>query len=93
MKEKLNKALGKFKTFWAGLTKKIKILLCAGLGAILIGAVILTVVLNSSDGWVVLFPGMTTDESAEVYLELENMQVETRINSDHEIEVKEEQRL
>ena len=91
MKEKLNKALGKFKAFWGGLTKKIKILLCAGLGAILIGAVILTVVLNSSDGWVVLFPGMTTDESAEVYLELENMQVETRINSDHEIEVKEEQ--
>lgn len=92
MKEKAKKVLDKVKGFWGGLTKKVRIILCAGLGVLVVGAVILTVVLNtSSNGWLVLFPGMTSDEASEVYLELENMEVETRINSKGEIEVKEEE--
>ena len=74
MKEKIKPILDKIKGFWNGLTKTIKILLIAGGSVIVIGAVVLTIVLNkNADKWVVLFPDMSTEEASEVYLELENM--------------------
>ena len=92
MKEKIKPILDKIKGFWNGLTKTIKILLIAGVSVIVIGAVVLTIVLNkNADKWVVLFPDMSTEEASEVYLELENMEVETKINSKGEIEVKKEE--
>lgn len=91
MKDKIKNIWEKIKSVWKGLSKKIKIIIISGAGAILIAAIVFTVVLNSSDGWIVLFPGMTNEESTEVYLELQNMGVETKLNSNGEIEVPEDQ--
>lgn len=90
MKEKLKKLWDKTKTFWGGLAKKVKVLIIAAAAVIIVGAIVLTMVLNKPDGWIVLFPDMTSDESAEVYRELQAMDVETKLNSDGEIEVREE---
>lgn len=91
MKEKIKPVLDKLKAFWGGMSKKLRILLIAGLSVIVIGAVVLTVVLNaSSKKWIVLFPDMSTEEASEVYLELDNMGVEKKVNSKGEIEVKRE---
>lgn len=92
MNEKIKPVLDKAKAFWGGLTKKVRILLIVGLSVILVGAIALTVALNiQSNKWLVLFPGMSTEEASEVYLELQNMEVETKINSRGEIEVKKEE--
>ena len=91
MNEKVKNTGIKLKTFWTGLAKKIKLLIIGGASAILILAIVLTVALNKSDGWLVLFPGMTTEESTEVYLELQNMGVQTQIDSKGQIRVKEEE--
>ncbi len=91
MKEKLKKLWDKTKAFWGGLTKKVKVLIIAAAAVIVVGAVITTVLLNKPDGWIVLFPDMTSDESVEVYRELQNMNVDTRMSSDGEIEVREEE--
>lgn len=90
MKEKFKSVLGKFKSLWGGLTKVAKIVICAALATILIGSVVLTVFLNrkSSSDWIVLFPDMSQEESTEVYLQLQSRDVETKINSDGEIEVR-----
>lgn len=90
MKEKFKSAFGKLKTLWSGLTKIAKIIICATLIVVLVGSVVLTVFLNkkSSSDWIVLFPDMSEEETTEVYLELQNKNVETKMNSDGEIEVK-----
>ncbi len=90
MKEKLKSVLEKLKTLWKGLTKIAKIVICAALAVILIGSIVLTVYLNkkSSSDWIVLFPDMSQEESTEVYLELQNRNVETKMTKDGEIEVK-----
>lgn len=90
MKEKLKKLWDKIKTIWSGFSKVLKIAIIAVLVALIAGSVILTVVLNKSNGsdYIVLFPGMSSEESTEVYMELQNKGVETKINSDGEIEVK-----
>lgn len=92
MKEKLKEFWEKIKTFWGGLAKKVKIIIVAVFAALVVAAIIITVALNkSSDGYIVLFPDMTSEEATEVYLELQNKNVNTRINSEGEIEVPESQ--
>ncbi|MGN1480970.1 flagellar basal-body MS-ring/collar protein FliF [Porcipelethomonas sp.] len=90
MKEKFKKIWEKIKTLWSGFTKVVKIAIIVGLVVIIGGSVGLTIFLNRSNDsdWIVLFPGMSNEESTEVYLELQNKGVETKINSDGEIEVK-----
>ncbi len=93
MKEKFVKFFENIKSAWQKLAKKTKILLIVIISVLIIGAIVLTVVLNSSkkNDYIVLFPDMTSEESTEVYLELQNMNVETQINKDGEIEVPREQ--
>ncbi len=90
MKEKFKGILDKLKAFWKGLTKVVKILIVAGAAVIIIGAIVLTVVLNSSseDEFIVLFPGMSDEETSQVYAELRNEGVEVEINSEGEVEVR-----
>lgn len=90
MKEKFKGILDKLKTFWKGLTKIVKILIIAGAAVIIIGAIVLTVVLNSSsdDDFIVLFPGMSDEETTQVYTELKGEGVEVEINSEGELEVR-----
>ena len=91
MNEKLKKAGEKVKSVWGGLTKRLRILIISVAAVLLVGTIALTVLLNGSNGWLVLFPGMSQEEATQVYLELQNMSVETRINSKGEIEVREDQ--
>ncbi len=92
MKEKFLKFFNGVKEAWQKLTKKVKILLVTIISVLLIGAIVLTVVLNSSkDDYIVLFPDMTSSEATEVYLELQNMGVDTKMNENNEIEVPAEQ--
>lgn len=90
MKEKFKSVSDKLKNVWGGLTKVAKIVICAALGVILVGSIVLTIFLNrkSSSDWIVLFPNMSQEESTEVYLQLQNKNVQTKINSKGEIEVK-----
>lgn len=90
MKEKFKGILEKLKTFWKGLTKVVKIAIIAGTSVLIVGAIILTIVLNSSsdDEYIVLFPGMSDEETSQVYAELKNEGVEVKVNSDGELEVK-----
>ena len=93
MKEKFKKLWEKVKTLWSGFTKTIKIVIIVAAAVIIAGSVGLTIFLNhsGSSDWIVLFPGMSNEESTEVYLELQNKGVETKINSGGEIEVKKDQ--
>lgn len=90
MKEKFKALIEKFKTLWGGLAKVARIVIAVALVVVIVGSIVLTVFLNkkSSSDWIVLFPDMSQEESTEVYLELKNREVETKINSDGEIEVK-----
>lgn len=93
MKEKFKGIWEKIKGFWKGLTKVLQVVILAGLAVLIIGAIVLTVALNSSDEdeFIVLFPDMTTEESAQVYQELQAQGVETELNSDGEIMVRRNQ--
>lgn len=92
MKEKLKQIGEKIKAFWGGLSKAVRIILISVGAAVLVGAIVLTVILNTaSNGWIVLFPDMSSEESTAVYLELQNMGVETQLTSSGEIQVREEQ--
>ncbi len=93
MKEKFKSFLEKSKTLWGGLTKIAKIVICSALGVFLIGAIVLTVFLNSSteEEWIVLFPDMSQEESMEVLTVLKNRGVETQMNEDSEIQVRPEE--
>lgn len=93
MKDKLKNILEKIKTFWKGLTKVLKIVIIAVAIAIVIGAIALTVILNNSgdNDFIVLFPGMSTDEATSVYAELQIQGVETKMDSNGEIYVRRSQ--
>ena len=93
MKEKFKNIWEKVKSFWKGLTKTIRIVIIAAAAVLILGAVILTIVLNSSgeDSFIVLFPNMSTEEAAEVYQQLKAQDVETELNSDGEIMVRRDQ--
>lgn len=90
MKEKFAKFWDNIKKAWQKLTKRVKIIIVSAAAILLIAAIAVTVALNASSSkndYIVLFPNMTSDESTEVYLELQNMGVETVINKNGEIEV------
>ncbi len=92
MKDTLKQFGDKFKAFWGGLGKGVKRLIIGALIVLVVGALVAAIAINvAKAGWLVLFPDMSTEESAEVYKELQEMNVETRINSDGEIEVREEE--
>lgn len=93
MKEKFSKFLDNIKQAWQKLTKRVKIIIVSAAAVILIAAIVITAVLNvrAKNDYIVLFPDMTADESTEVYLELQNMGVDTLMNKNGEIEVPAEQ--
>lgn len=87
IKNKLKEFLDKLKVFWGKFSKKMKILIISIMAVLIIGAVAITLLLNKSDGYIVLFPGMSSSETTEVYLELMSKNVTARINPKGEIEV------
>lgn len=92
MNERL-KAIGtRLKEWWGGLSKAIRRLLIISAVLIVGAAIGLTIFLNSrNNGYVTLFPEMSSEETAEVYQYLQNENVEVIINGDGQLMVKEEQ--
>ena len=88
LKAKLKQLLDKFKAWWKKLTAATKKLIIISVSVILILAIALTVYLNvAANRYIVLFEGMSEEESTQVYLELKNMGVDTKIDSSGQIQV------
>lgn len=88
LKDKMGQLLGKLKAWWGKLATLTKRMIVIAASVILVAAIVLTVYLNAAaNRYIVLFEGMSEEESTQVYLELKNMGVDTRVNSGGEIEV------
>lgn len=78
----LKNSVGKLKERWKSQSGKTKKLVAAIGGGILCTAVLMAVVVGNSTGkYKVLFPGMSDTESVEVYAALQDMGVDSRIDS------------
>ena len=58
MKEKLKAFWEKFKKKWSSISKKLRIIIVSSLVLVITIAIIMTIVLNGSNGYIVLFPNM-----------------------------------
>lgn len=92
MGEKLKNIFAKIKEWWGKLSKAVKRMIIISGSLLIAAAVGLTIWMNTrGNGYIVLFPGMSTDESTEVYKYLQSENVPTEINSQGEIMVPESQ--
>ena len=86
MKLDFKSTIDKLREFWSGLAKKTKYLLLAAAGGVLALIVLVTVLLNiSKGGYRVIFPGMSNEESTQVYATLQEMNVQPQINEKGQI--------
>lgn len=92
MKEQLKDVLQKAKEFWDQQSdKRKKLFMVAGAG-VLLAAVVITVVLNvKKNEYKVLYPKLSSSETAQVSAALQEMAVPARVNADGEIMVPAEQ--
>lgn len=92
LKKMFQDLLLKFKDFWSKLTKQSRILLLSAVGGALVLIVLATVLLNvSSGGYRVIFPGMSSEEAAQVYATLQEMNVQPQIDGRGQVLVPKEQ--
>ena len=84
IQERIKELLTKFKAFWDKFSKKTQRIIIIAAVAVLIGAVALAAALNHKD-YVVLFSGVTTDESTEILSKLSDLQVEYKHNANGDI--------
>lgn len=88
MKEHLNKLIASAKAFWDSRTSTQKKLIGFGGGGAFALIVAVTVFLNfSSNGYKVLYPGLSSQETAEVYATLQELEVTPQINAKGEVMV------
>ncbi len=85
VKEKLNADqlnMGKLKESWQGLSEKSKKIVLGVCGGTIAAALLLTVYLSvSKNQYKVLFPGMSNEESTQVYAMLQEMNAQPEIDS------------
>ena len=79
VKEQVTKVKKTFTTFWDSQSKTRRIVYISALAAILLIAVIVTVVLNKKD-YVVLYEGLETTEAAEMVALIEEMGYEAELS-------------
>lgn len=92
MNEKVKGVLDKIKDWWGKLSSGIKKLIIISIALVIAAAVGVTIWLNAvGNKYIVLFPGMSAEESTEVYNYLQSQNVPTQMNSNGEIMVPEEQ--
>lgn len=78
--------------YWQKQTPKHKKIFVGVGSLVVIIAIVLTIVLNASKGkFEVLYPGVTSNESAEVYATLQSKGVEAKLNGSGEVMVPKEQ--
>lgn len=86
--EQLKTMLVKLKDFWSKLSTKLKIIIVGGAAVILVGAIVITAVMNANaDKFSVLFSGITTSEATEVYALLQEQGVDARMNNAGQVTV------
>lgn len=90
MAEQFKKIWKSITEFWGKLSSKTKKIAIGGTAAILVGAVILTIVLNNK-GYIPLFNGLDEKETAEVMKQLQENNVDYKYESDGTILIPEEQ--
>jgi len=72
----------RFKAFWTKLSKKTRILVISGGSLLLFLVILVTILINvGKSGMRVIFPGMSSDESAQVYATLQEMGVQPEIDN------------
>ena len=82
MKFDLKEFIEKAKAAWAKLSDKAKKIIIFGGSALLVLIILITVLLNVSKGdYRVLFPGMSDEESAQVYATLQEMNVQPQLDT------------
>ena len=75
MSEQLKNIWGNITEFWGKLSKKKKTVIIGGLVVLVIGALIITFILNNKD-YVVLFRNMDDAESVEVMQQLQENKID-----------------
>lgn len=92
MKVDFKKYLDKFKEFWKKLSAmNKKVIFAIGSGTLVLLIAIFAFIAISKNGYRVLFPGMTNEESTQVYATLQEMNVQPKIDSNGQIMVPQEQ--
>ncbi|MEM1485252.1 flagellar basal-body MS-ring/collar protein FliF [Oscillospiraceae bacterium PP1C4] len=92
MKEQLKEAFNNAKEYWNKQSKKKKGILVSLLAGIVCTAIIVTTFLNlSTGGYKVLYPGLSSTETAQVYATLQEMSVTPQINGNGEVMVPKDQ--
>ena len=93
MSEQLKNIWGNITEFWGKLSKKKKTVIIGGLVVLVIGALIITFILNNKD-YVVLFRNMDDAESVEVMQQLQENKIDYKFQTDGTILIpKEEESL
>lgn len=88
MKFDFKEILEKIKEFWGKLADKTKKLILAGLGAFLLLILLITILINVfKGGYQVIFPGMSNEESRQVYATLQEMGVQPKIDDQGQVQV------
>ncbi|MFZ2539026.1 MAG: flagellar basal-body MS-ring/collar protein FliF [Oscillospiraceae bacterium] len=92
MLDQIKGATTNINTYWKKQPSKNKKIFIGGVGLVLVVAIIITVALNfSANKFEVLYPGVTSNESAEVYASLQAKGVEAKLNASGEVLVPKEQ--
>lgn len=87
-KNQFQKMLESFQSHWEQLSKKNKMIIMTTAIALLIFAVVVAFLLNTSNGkYEVLYAGTSPEESAEIYTELKSRGVNAQISGNNEIMV------
>ena len=84
IQERIKEILEKLKEFFAKFSTRTKRILIIAAVAILIGAVVIAAVLNNKN-YVVLFSGVTSEESTEILSKLSELQVEYKSDTNGDI--------
>ena len=88
MKFDFKEILEKIKEFWGKLADKTKKLIIAGAGAFLLLVLLITILINVfKSGYQVIFPGMSNEESRQVYATLQEMGVQPKIDDQGQVQV------
>lgn len=86
MNEQIKRVFGSIKQFWTGLSKQSRGLLIGGVVIIVVGALALTIMMNTKD-YVPLFDNLSESETTEILGQLQTMNVSVKLDSSNNITV------
>lgn len=90
MNERLKKITDPIKTFWGGLSMRVRIIIIAVILAVLILALALTMTLNKTE-YVTIYSDLSETETSEILKALSDQEIEVRVVDGNAIQVPAEQ--